>query len=167
MGLLAQLQGAPGRMQLVGTNETGASVYVDYAHTPDALDRALEAARPHAQGRLVVVFGCGGDRDPGKRPLMGAIAVKRADLAIVTDDNPRGENPAAIRAAALAGMGPDAREIGDRAHAIRAAVTLLGEGDLLLIAGKGHERGQTIRGVVHPFDDAQVARAALAGDAAR
>jgi UDP-N-acetylmuramoyl-L-alanyl-D-glutamate--2,6-diaminopimelate ligase len=160
--LIPQVTGAPGRMQLVGATPGGAAVYVDYAHTPDALEKALAAARPHVQGRLVVVFGCGGDRDPGKRPLMGRVAAERADVAIVTDDNPRGEDPAAIRAAALKGMPAGAREIGDRALAIRTAVAELRPGDLLLIAGKGHERGQTIRGVTHPFDDAEVARAALA-----
>ncbi|WP_235031191.1 UDP-N-acetylmuramoyl-L-alanyl-D-glutamate--2,6-diaminopimelate ligase [Geminicoccus flavidas] len=160
--LIPQVVGAPGRMQLVGATPGGAAVYVDYAHTPDALEKALAAARPHVQGRLFVVFGCGGDRDPGKRPLMGRVAAERADVAIVTDDNPRGEDPAAIRAAALKGMPAGAREIGDRALAIRTAVSELRPGDLLLIAGKGHERGQTIRGVTHPFDDAEVARAALA-----
>jgi UDP-N-acetylmuramoyl-L-alanyl-D-glutamate--2,6-diaminopimelate ligase len=160
--LLGQVQGAPGRMQLAGTTRSGAAVYVDYAHTPDALEKALLAARPHASGRLVVVFGCGGDRDPGKRPLMGQAAAAFADLAIVTDDNPRSEDPAAIRDAALAAMPEGSREIGDRGRAIRSAVAELRGGDVLLIAGKGHERGQTIAGVVHPFDDVAVAAEALA-----
>ncbi|WP_027133970.1 UDP-N-acetylmuramoyl-L-alanyl-D-glutamate--2,6-diaminopimelate ligase [Geminicoccus roseus] len=161
--LLGEIRGAPGRMQLAGTTAQGAAVYVDYAHTPDALEKALLAARPHTEGRLVVVFGCGGDRDPGKRPLMGRAASQLADLAIVTDDNPRNEDPAAIRAAALGAMAPGAREIGDRGQAIRTAIDGLDAGDVLLIAGKGHERGQTVRGVVHPFDDLEVARAALRG----
>jgi UDP-N-acetylmuramoyl-L-alanyl-D-glutamate--2,6-diaminopimelate ligase len=144
-------------MQRVAVLPNGATVYVDYAHTPDALENVLSALRPHAVNRLAVVFGCGGDRDAGKRPTMGAIAKRLADTAVVTDDNPRSEDPAAIRAAVLAGC-PDAREIGDRAAAIRAAIEDLGPGDILVVAGKGHERGQTIAGVVHPFDDAEVAR---------
>src|SRR6185437_2170127 len=139
------------------TLANGAGVYVDYAHTPDALDTVLAALRPHAAGRLVAVFGAGGDRDAAKRPLMGAAVSRHADLAIVTDDNPRSEAPAAIRAAVLAGC-PGAREIGDRAAAIRAAITGLESGDLLVIAGKGHETGQTVAGTIHPFDDAAVAR---------
>jgi UDP-N-acetylmuramoyl-L-alanyl-D-glutamate--2,6-diaminopimelate ligase len=159
--MLARIQGAPGRMQFVGATAEGAGVYVDYAHTPDALEKALAAARPHAERRLVAVFGCGGDRDPGKRPIMGRIAAELADLAIVTDDNPRSEDPAVIRAAVLAGMGANARNIGDRAQAIRTAIHELRQGDALLIAGKGHEQGQTVAGVVHPFDDAAVAQAVL------
>lgn len=166
LALLGQVEGAPGRMQLAGTTAKGAAVYVDYAHTPDALEKALAAARPHAKGHLAVVFGCGGDRDPGKRPLMGKIAAKLADRAIVTDDNPRGEEPAAIRQAILAGMAPGAREVGDRAAAIRQAIGELGPGDVLLIAGKGHERGQIIGGVVHPFDDMEAALAVLHGGVA-
>jgi UDP-N-acetylmuramoyl-L-alanyl-D-glutamate--2,6-diaminopimelate ligase len=158
---LPHLRGAPGRMHHVGTHPTGAPVIVDYAHTPDALETAIEALRPHCRGRLVVVFGCGGDRDPGKRPEMGEIADRLADAVIVTDDNPRSEDPAAIRRAILAAC-PRGREIGDRGAAIRAALRLLGPEDLLLIAGKGHESGQTIDGITHPFDDAVVARAALA-----
>ena len=157
VGILGRLEGVPGRMQRVAVLPSGATVYIDYAHTPDALDNVLAALRPHAARRLSVVFGCGGDRDAGKRPTMGAIAKRLADDIIVTDDNPRSEDPATIRAAVLAGC-PGAREIGDREAAIRAAMQALAAGDILVIAGKGHERGQTIAGVVHPFDDAEVAR---------
>jgi UDP-N-acetylmuramoyl-L-alanyl-D-glutamate--2,6-diaminopimelate ligase len=150
----------PGRLQQVATHN-GAPVIVDYAHTPDALETVLGALRAHCRGRLVVVFGCGGDRDAGKRPQMGEIAERLADLAIVTDDNPRGEEPAAIRRAILARC-PKAEEIGDRAQAIRRGLALLRPGDLLLIAGKGHERGQIVAGTTHPFDDAVVAREAVA-----
>ena len=125
---------------------------MDYAHTPDGLQTVLSALRPHVRGKLIVVFGAGGDRDRGKRPLMGKIAVQLADTAIVTDDNPRTEDPAAIRAEVLTGA-KGAKEIGDRREAIRAAAAMLGEGDILVVAGKGHEQGQTIAGVVHPFDD--------------
>lgn len=156
---LEHLSGVPGRLQQVAMYR-GAPVLVDYAHTPDALETVLKAVRPHAARRLVVVFGCGGDRDPGKRPQMGRIAAELADIAIVTDDNPRSENPAAIRAAILAAC-PGAREIGDRARAIMTAVSELQEGDLLVVAGKGHERGQTVAGVVHPFDDADECRKAV------
>ena len=159
--LLARLTGVPGRMQIAGRRRNGAAVIVDYAHTPDALATALQAARPYAANRLVVVFGCGGDRDPGKRPQMGQAAQQFADSAILTDDNPRGEDPALIRAQALEGC-PDAVEIGDRADAIRAGVAMLEPGDLLLIAGKGHEQGQTIGSETFPFDDVAVARAAIA-----
>jgi UDP-N-acetylmuramoyl-L-alanyl-D-glutamate--2,6-diaminopimelate ligase len=162
-GKLAGLRGVRGRMELVVTLPHGASAYVDYAHTPDALARLLAALRPHTQGRLVCVFGAGGDRDAGKRPLMGDVVRRLADLAIVTDDNPRGENPAAIRAAILAAC-PAAREIGDRQAAIAAGLSLLRAGDVLVVAGKGHEQGQTIGAEVLPFDDAAVLRA-LAGDA--
>ena len=144
-------------MELAARLPNGAAVYVDYAHTPDALERLLTALRPHTAGRLHVVFGAGGDRDRGKRPLMGAAAARFADLAIVTDDNPRSEDPAAIRAADLAAC-PGAREIGDRAAAIAAALEALGPGDVLAVAGKGHEQGQTIGGVVVPFDDVGVVR---------
>jgi UDP-N-acetylmuramoyl-L-alanyl-D-glutamate--2,6-diaminopimelate ligase len=136
-------------------------VFVDYAHKPDALEKALAALRPFVRGRLVLVFGCGGDRDPGKRPIMGDIAARRADVAIVTDDNPRSENPAAIRAAILAAA-PSALEIGDRAKAIRAGIAMLADGDALLIAGKGHESGQIVGDTTLPFSDADEARAALA-----
>jgi UDP-N-acetylmuramoyl-L-alanyl-D-glutamate--2,6-diaminopimelate ligase len=135
----------------------GAAAYVDYAHTPDALERLLSALRPHTAGKLHIVFGAGGDRDRGKRSLMGEVAARLADQVIVTDDNPRGEDPQAIRAAVLSGC-PAALEIGDRASAIEAALNNLGSGDVLVVAGKGHEQGQTISGVVHPFDDVSVIR---------
>ncbi len=156
---LESLKGAPGRMEKVAFAANGAPVYVDYAHTPDSLEKVLEALRPHTGNRLHVVFGCGGDRDKGKRPLMGAIAVKLADDVIVTDDNPRTEDPAAIRREILAAA-PGAREIGDRAQAIRAAVAELKTGDVLVLAGKGHETGQYINGEVHPFSDREQAIAA-------
>jgi UDP-N-acetylmuramoyl-L-alanyl-D-glutamate--2,6-diaminopimelate ligase len=132
-------------------------VYVDYAHTPDALERLLVALRPHTAGRLHVVFGAGGDRDRGKRPLMGSAAARLADVAIVTDDNPRSESPADIRAAILDAC-PGAHEIGDRKRAIAEALTDLGPGDVLAVAGKGHEQGQTIGNTVIPFDDVDVVR---------
>jgi UDP-N-acetylmuramoyl-L-alanyl-D-glutamate--2,6-diaminopimelate ligase len=165
---LAHLKGAPGRMEKVAFAAAGAPVYVDYAHTPDSLEKVLEALRPHTAARLVVVFGCGGDRDRGKRPLMGAAAVKLADRVIVTDDNPRSEDPAAIRAEILAAA-PGAQEIGDRAAAIRTAIAGLAGGDVLVIAGKGHETGQYIKGEIHPFSDreqAVAAATALGGRAA-
>jgi UDP-N-acetylmuramoyl-L-alanyl-D-glutamate--2,6-diaminopimelate ligase len=151
-----------GRMEHVGATAEGAHVFVDYAHTPDGLDVLLRAARPHARGRILLVFGCGGDRDPDKRAKMGAVAARHADVVIVTDDNPRSEDPAAIRAAVLRGC-PDAREVGGRADAIREGVALLRAGDALLIAGKGHETGQIIAGVTHPFSDQEEARRALGG----
>ncbi len=157
---LPKLQGVRGRMERVATRANGAQVVVDYAHTPDALAAALEALRPHIAGRLIVVAGAGGDRDRGKRPLMGRAMATHADLAIVTDDNPRSEPPAAIRAEVMAGC-PEAEEIGDRAEAILAGVDALGPGDALLIAGKGHEIGQEIAGEIHAFDDAEQARAAV------
>jgi UDP-N-acetylmuramoyl-L-alanyl-D-glutamate--2,6-diaminopimelate ligase len=135
-------------------------VFVDYAHTPDGLDVLLRAARPHAPGRIIAVFGCGGDRDTDKRAKMGAIAARQADIVIVTDDNPRSEDPAAIRKQIMAGA-PDAREIGDRGAAIREAAAMLKPGDALMIAGKGHETGQIVKGVTHPFSDQDVAREAL------
>ena len=156
---LEHLKGAPGRMEKVAFAANGAPIYVDYAHTPDSLEKVLEALRPHTAKHLHVVFGCGGDRDKGKRPLMGAAAVKLADDVIVTDDNPRSEEPATIRAEILAAA-PGAREIGDRAQAIRSAVAALNAGDVLVIAGKGHETGQYIKGVVHPFSDREQAVAA-------
>jgi UDP-N-acetylmuramoyl-L-alanyl-D-glutamate--2,6-diaminopimelate ligase len=159
--LVGRLQGVPGRMELVAHHRNGAPVYVDYAHKPHALETVLTALRPHTAGRLIVAFGCGGDRDRGKRPEMGAIATRLADVTIVTDDNPRGEDPAAIRAGILAAA-PGAIEIGDRAEAIRRAVAMLEPSDLLVVAGKGHETGQTIAGKTHPFDDSAVARAAVA-----
>lgn len=155
---LEHLKGAPGRMEKVAF-VNGAPIYVDYAHTPDSLQKVLEALRPHTQNRLHVVFGCGGDRDRGKRPLMGAVAVKLADDVIVTDDNPRSEEPAAIRAEILAAA-TGAREIGDRAQAIQKAVAELQVGDVLVIAGKGHETGQQIKGEVYPFSDREQAVAA-------
>jgi UDP-N-acetylmuramoyl-L-alanyl-D-glutamate--2,6-diaminopimelate ligase len=157
---LEQLQGAPGRMQKVGTGPRGGEAYVDYAHTPDGLETLLTALRPHVSGRLIAVFGAGGDRDAGKRPIMGEIAARLADIAIVTDDNPRSEDPASIRAAILAAA-PGAREIGDRREAIRAGAALLREGDVLAIAGKGHEQGQLVAGVNHLFDDVAETAAAL------
>ncbi len=159
---LATLKGAPGRMEKVAFAASGAPVYVDYAHTPDSLEKVLEALRPHTANKLHVVFGCGGDRDKGKRPLMGAVAAKLADAVIVTDDNPRSEDPATIRAEILAAA-PGAREIGDRAEAIRAGIAALGKGDVLVLAGKGHETGQYIKGEVRPFSDRDEAiKAALA-----
>jgi UDP-N-acetylmuramoyl-L-alanyl-D-glutamate--2,6-diaminopimelate ligase len=158
-GALQTLEGAPGRLERIG-DVRGASVFVDYAHKPDALEKAIAALRPFVRGRIVVVFGCGGDRDPGKRPIMGEIAARRADLTIVTDDNPRSENPATIRAEILAAA-PSAIEIGDRASAIRAGIAMLREGDALLIAGKGHETGQIVGDKTLPFSDADEARAAL------
>jgi UDP-N-acetylmuramoyl-L-alanyl-D-glutamate--2,6-diaminopimelate ligase len=157
---LQGLEGAPGRLERIGVIR-GAAVFVDYAHKPDALEKALAALRPYVPGRLIVAFGCGGDRDPGKRPIMGEIATRSADVVIVTDDNPRSENPAAIRAAILAAA-PGALEIGDRAEAIRAGVKILKEGDALMIAGKGHEIGQIVGDTVLPFSDADEARKALA-----
>ena len=150
-----------GRMQLAATRDNGAAVFVDYAHTPDAVATALSAMRPHVMGRLVAIVGAGGDRDRAKRPLMGAAAAKHADLVFVTDDNPRSEVPASIRAAVMAGC-PDATEVGDRAEAILRAIDVLGPGDALLIAGKGHETGQTVGDDVLPFDDVEQASVAVA-----
>jgi UDP-N-acetylmuramoyl-L-alanyl-D-glutamate--2,6-diaminopimelate ligase len=159
-GVLPRLNGVPGRMQRVGETASGAVVFVDYAHTPDALATVLAALRPHAEGRLAIVFGAGGDRDRGKRPLMGQVATEGADLVYVTDDNPRSEAPAEIRRAILAAA-PHAMEIGDRSEAIAAAVASLRRGDILVIAGKGHETGQIVGGTVLPFDDVLVARDAI------
>ncbi len=161
MEVLPQLSGVRGRMQLAGRRGNGASVFVDYAHTPDAIATAVQALRPHVMGRIVIVFGAGGDRDTGKRPLMGAMAARYADVQIVTDDNPRSEDPATIRAAIMAAC-PNAREVGDRAEAILHGVDALGAGDALLIAGKGHEAGQTIGDTVYPFDDVEQASLAIA-----
>jgi UDP-N-acetylmuramoyl-L-alanyl-D-glutamate--2,6-diaminopimelate ligase len=155
------LKGAPGRLEKVGERH-GAPVFIDYAHKPDALEKVLAALRPLAHGRLIVVFGCGGDRDRGKRPIMGEIAARMADVAIVTDDNPRSEDPVAIRAEILRAA-PGALEIGDRGAAIAHAVGILQAGDVLVIAGKGHETGQKIGEQVLPFSDHDAARAALAG----
>ena len=149
---LGHLVGAPGRLERVGERR-GAPIVVDYAHKPDALENVLATLRPYAPGRLIVVFGCGGDRDAGKRPMMGGIAERLADVVIVTDDNPRSEDPAAIRAAILAAA-PGALDIGDRAAAIAHAVGMLGPGDALVVAGKGHETGQTAGGITLPFSDA-------------
>jgi UDP-N-acetylmuramoyl-L-alanyl-D-glutamate--2,6-diaminopimelate ligase len=158
---LSRLQPVRGRLERAAITRTGAPVYVDYAHTPDALEAAIAALRPHVSGRLIVVFGAGGDRDTGKRPEMGRVAAQQADIAIVTDDNPRGEDPAEIRRQVLAG-GENLREIGDRRQAIAAAVAEAGRDDIVLVAGKGHEQGQIIgRGAdmrVLPFDDVTVAR---------
>jgi UDP-N-acetylmuramoyl-L-alanyl-D-glutamate--2,6-diaminopimelate ligase len=156
---LETLEGAPGRLERIG-DIRGASVFVDYAHKPDALEKAIAALRPFVRGRLVLVFGCGGDRDSGKRPIMGAIAERLSDVTIVTDDNPRSEDPASIRAAILAAA-PSAIEISDRAGAIRAGVAMLRDGDALLVAGKGHETGQIVGDKTLPFSDADEARAAL------
>jgi UDP-N-acetylmuramoyl-L-alanyl-D-glutamate--2,6-diaminopimelate ligase len=163
---LPGLVGVRGRMELAATLPNGAAVYVDYDHTPDALERLLTALRPHTEGRLHVVFGAGGDRDPGKRPLMGEAVARHADIAIVTDDNPRTESPAAIREAVLAGMAalPAARARANRADAIADALADLRPGDVLAVAGKGHEQGQTIGREVFPFDDVEVVRR-LAGQA--
>ncbi len=149
---LAHLKGAPGRLEKVAITKSGAPIYVDYAHTPDALENVLTALRPHTSGQLSVVLGCGGDRDKGKRPLMGAAAARLADRVIVTDDNPRTEVAATIRAEILKGC-PEATEIGDRAEAIRAGISGLSEGDVLVVAGKGHESGQIVGDTIHPFSD--------------
>ncbi len=158
---LPLLKTVRGRMELAATRRNGATVFVDYAHTPDALATALSNLRPHVLGRLVVVFGAGGDRDAGKRVLMGQAAAENADVVFVTDDNPRSEDPAAIRAQVMDGC-PEANEFGDRAEAILAGVDALGPGDALLVAGKGHETGQTIGTDIFPFDDAEQASIAVA-----
>jgi UDP-N-acetylmuramoyl-L-alanyl-D-glutamate--2,6-diaminopimelate ligase len=150
-----------GRMELAVTRANGASIYVDYAHTPDAVATALKALRPHVMGRLVVVLGAGGDRDPDKRTLMGQAADRFADIAFVTDDNPRTEDPALIRGMVMVGA-PDATEVADRAEAILRAVDCLQPGDILLIAGKGHESCQIIGHDVFPFDDVEQASIAVA-----
>jgi UDP-N-acetylmuramoyl-L-alanyl-D-glutamate--2,6-diaminopimelate ligase len=164
LAALARLEGAAGRLERVGAR-AGAPIFVDYAHKPDALEQVLLALRPFATGRLIVVFGCGGNRDPGKRPIMGEVAARLADLVIVTDDNPRFEEPGDIRRAILAGTqaaaGAEVREIGDRAAAIAKGVGLLSQGDVLLIAGKGHETGQILGDRTLPFSDQQEVRAAL------
>ena len=154
---LEHLEGVPGRMQRAGVTGTGAHIYVDYAHTPDALETVLNALRPHATGTLAVVFGCGGDRDKGKRRIMGEISSRLADAVYVTDDNPRSEVPATIRAEIMQGC-PTATEIGDRADAIAYAIGKLSAGDVLLVAGKGHENGQIIGTTVIPFNDVDVVR---------
>jgi UDP-N-acetylmuramoyl-L-alanyl-D-glutamate--2,6-diaminopimelate ligase len=160
LAALEKLKGAPGRLDLVGTTAAGAPVYVDYAHKPDALENVLTSVRPFTTGRVVVVFGCGGDRDRGKRPIMGEIATRLADIVIVTDDNPRTEVPETIRAAILAAA-PGAIEIGDRRKAIHEAVAMLRAGDTLIVAGKGHEEGQTIGAETFHFSDHEEVREAL------
>jgi len=159
---LESLEGVRGRIELAARHANGAGIYVDYAHTPDALEHVLTALRPHTRQKLKVVFGCGGDRDQGKRPEMGEIAARLADEVIVTDDNPRFEDAAPIRAQILAAC-PGATEIGDRKEAIFTAVAGLIEGDLLVLAGKGHEQGQIVGNDVLPFDDAEIARKAAKG----
>lgn len=160
---LGDLAGAPGRLERVGETNGGLAL-VDYAHKPDALEKALATLRPYASGRLICIFGCGGDRDAGKRPIMGEIATRLADVVIVTDDNPRSEDPAAIRAAVMAAA-PGAREIGDRREAIRAGVAMLGRGDVLVVAGKGHEEGQIVGATTRPFSDKAEIVAAMKGTA--
>jgi UDP-N-acetylmuramoyl-L-alanyl-D-glutamate--2,6-diaminopimelate ligase len=159
---MKRLQTVRGRLERAAVSAKGAPIYVDYAHTPDALEAAIAALRPHVTRRLIVVFGAGGDRDQGKRPQMGRVACRNADSVIVTDDNPRGEDPAAIRAMVLAGCAEGAQEIGDRRDAIGAAISEAGGGDIVLVAGKGHEQGQVVGSGAHarvlPFDDVTVAR---------
>lgn len=156
---LAQLAGVKGRLEIIGERNGGLAV-VDYAHKPEALEAALDGVRPFVSGKLICVFGCGGDRDRGKRPIMGAISAERADVTIVTDDNPRTEEPASIRAEILAAA-PGATEIGDRAEAINAAVAMMQPGDVVLVAGKGHETGQIVGNTVRPFSDHDCLRQAL------
>jgi len=165
MAALENLAGVRGRLELAARHASGAGIYVDYAHTPDALEHVLTALRPHTDKKLKVVFGCGGDRDRGKRPEMGEIATRLADEIIVTDDNPRTEDAAPIRAEIMTAC-PEALEIGDRKEAIFAAVNGINEGDILVIAGKGHEQGQIIGDDVLPFDDVEVAKQAVAGGGA-
>jgi UDP-N-acetylmuramoyl-L-alanyl-D-glutamate--2,6-diaminopimelate ligase len=165
METLSHLQPVLGRLELAATTQKGAAVYVDYAHTPDGLRAALEALRPHTQKQLHVVFGCGGDRDRGKRPLMAAVAGELADQVIITDDNPRNEDASAIRTEVQSGF-PKAHIIGDRRIAIAYAVAHAESGDIILIAGKGHEEGQIIGGTVLPFNDAQVVQSLVQGEAA-
>ena len=161
---LDSLKGARGRLELAGRTQNGAAIFIDYAHTPDALATMLDALRPYARGRLLVVFGCGGDRDAGKRPQMGQAASARADIVYVTDDNPRNESPAAIRAEILTGA-QEAIEIGDRRDAIAEAISELGAEDILVVAGKGHETGQIAGGKTTPFSDHDVVAEILdAGD---
>lgn len=160
MAALEKLIGASGRLELVGHAKNGALAYVDYAHKPDALENVLTSVRPFTTGRVIVVFGCGGDRDRGKRPIMGEIAMRLADVVIVTDDNPRSEVPAVIRSEIMAAA-KGATEIGDRAEAIRSAVGMLQSGDTLIVAGKGHEEGQTVGTVTLPFSDHAELRKAL------
>jgi UDP-N-acetylmuramoyl-L-alanyl-D-glutamate--2,6-diaminopimelate ligase len=166
-GALPKLKTVRGRMQLAARRGNEASVFVDYAHTPDAVETALRALRPHVMGRIIAILGAGGDRDRTKRPLMGAAAARHADLVIVTDDNPRSEDPAAIRAAVLEGLRDAgglerASEVGDRAEAILRGVDALGPGDALLVCGKGHETGQIVGNDIFPFDDVEQASVSVA-----
>jgi UDP-N-acetylmuramoyl-L-alanyl-D-glutamate--2,6-diaminopimelate ligase len=163
---IPKLTGVPGRLQYIGQSDRGGTVFVDYAHKPDALENVLRAVRPHAaahKGKVGIIFGCGGNRDKGKRPIMGAIAQKQADWVIVTDDNPRNEDASVIRREVLAGClaSPDIQEIGDRAQAIAAGIGRLSQNDILVIAGKGHEPGQIVGDKVLPFDDSEEARKVL------
>ncbi|KKJ78533.1 UDP-N-acetylmuramoylalanyl-D-glutamate--2,6-diaminopimelate ligase [Kiloniella litopenaei] len=160
LAILPTLKGVPGRAEKIGKTAKGGTVYVDFAHTPDAVETIIQALRPHTSGKLSIIVGCGGDRDPGKRPLMGGIADKLADQAYITDDNPRTEDPAKIRAQAMAAA-PNAIEVDDRRKAIFKAVSDLNDGDLLIIAGKGHESGQIVGDKVLPFDDRIVAKEAI------
>ncbi|MFZ1813887.1 MAG: UDP-N-acetylmuramoyl-L-alanyl-D-glutamate--2,6-diaminopimelate ligase [Rhizobiaceae bacterium] len=160
MAALEKIKGAPGRLDLAGKTETGAAVYVDYAHKPEAMENVLQSLRPFTTGRLMLVFGCGGDRDPGKRPIMGEIAARLSDIAIVTDDNPRNEVPATIRAQIMAEC-PGGLEIGDRHEAIFRAISMMEAGDCLVVAGKGHEEGQIVGDKTLPFSDHKVVREAL------
>jgi UDP-N-acetylmuramoyl-L-alanyl-D-glutamate--2,6-diaminopimelate ligase len=159
MGAIAAIRGVSGRLDIVGTHQGGLAV-VDYAHKPEALAAALAAVRPFATGKLICVFGCGGDRDKGKRPIMGAIAAQGADVVIVTDDNPRTEVASVVRSEILAAA-PDAIEIGDRGEAIRRGVAMMGPGDVLLVAGKGHETGQIVGSTTLPFSDHEALRSAM------
>lgn len=161
---LETIEGAPGRLDLVGKSKKGAPVYIDYAHKPDALEHVLKAVRPFTTGRIILAFGCGGDRDKGKRALMGEIASRLADVVIITDDNPRTEEPDAIRQEILSAA-PDALDIGDRHDAIETSIEMLEEGDSLIIAGKGHEHGQIVGDKVLPFSDHDVARSVLQAEA--
>jgi UDP-N-acetylmuramoyl-L-alanyl-D-glutamate--2,6-diaminopimelate ligase len=157
LAAVARVQGVKGRLERAVITKAGAPVYVDYAHTPDALEAAIAALRPHCESRIILVFGAGGDRDTGKRPLMGEVASRDADLAIITDDNPRSEDPDSIRAA-IAAAAPKALNIGDRRSAIAEAIAQAKAGDIVLIAGKGHETGQEVNGIKLPFSDVEVAR---------
>lgn len=159
LSALPHLKGVPGRLERIG-HDPARPVFVDYAHKPEALETVLDTLRAATAGRLIALFGCGGDRDRGKRPLMGAIAAAKADVVIVTDDNPRSEDPSAIRAEILAAA-PGALEIGAREEAIRAGVAMMGAGDVLLVAGKGHETGQIIGDRTYPFSDTAAVLAAL------
>ncbi len=162
MKALEKLIGAAGRLELVGQTKNGALAYVDYAHKPDALENVLTSVRPFTSGRIITVFGCGGDRDKGKRPIMGEVATRLSDVVIVTDDNPRSEEPQTIRSEIMAAA-PGALEIADRAEAINHAVSMLGNGDTLIVAGKGHEEGQIVGNITLPFSDHEQVRTALEG----